>query len=72
MSDTQTSGVLISVRQAAGQLGMAPSSLYRLCKNGTVPSYAVGSKGSGVRIDIREARTALRRPIQIKSEAESL
>jgi hypothetical protein len=64
MSDSQTSGVLVSVRQAAGQLGMAPSSLYRLCKNGKVPSYAAGSKGYGVRVDVHEAKAALRRPVR--------
>ena len=66
MSDTQTSGVLVSVKQAAGHLGMAPSSLYRLCKNGKVPSYAAGSKGYGVRVDVQEAKTALRRQVQTR------
>jgi hypothetical protein len=62
MSDRQTSGVLVTVKQAALHLGMAPSSLYRLCKNRKVPSYAAGSKGCGVRVDIQEAKAALRRP----------
>jgi hypothetical protein len=61
MSDSQTSGVLVTVKQAALHLGMAPSSLYRLCKLNRVPSYAAGVKGYGVRIDIEEAKTALRR-----------
>jgi len=67
MSDMQTGGVLVSVREAAGQLGMAPSSLYRLCKDGKVPSYSVGSKGSGVRLDIQEAKTALRRAVATRA-----
>ncbi len=66
MSDSITTGVLVTVKQAAGQLGMAPSSLYRLCKSGRVPSYAAGMKGYGVRVDIDEARAALRRPAASK------
>ena len=70
MSDIETSGVLVSIRQAAGHLGMAPSSLYRLCKMGKVPSYAAGSKGYGVRVNIPEAKTALRRPLQTRPEQQ--
>ena len=66
MGDMQT-GALVSVREAAGRLGMAASSLYRLCKNGKVPSYAAGSKGSGVRVDIQEAKTALRRAVATRA-----
>ena len=68
MSDKQTSSVLVTVKQAADQLGMARSSLYRLCKNGKVPSYAAGGKGFGVRVDIQEAKTALRRLVQVNTE----
>ncbi len=66
--DNQTSGALVSVKQAARQLGMAPSSLYRLCKNGRVPAYAAGNKGYGVRVDIEEAKAALRRQVQTRAE----
>ena len=61
MSDARKSGALIPVKQAAAILGMAPSSLYRLAKSCRVPSYAVGAKGRGVRIDIEQAKAALRR-----------
>jgi len=53
---------LLTVKQAAAVLGMAPSSLYRLCKSGRTPSYAVGAKGFGVRVNLEEVKTALRRP----------
>jgi excisionase family DNA binding protein len=53
---------LLPIKQAAAILGMAPSSLYRLCKSGRAPSYAVGAKGSGVRVNIEEVKAALRRP----------
>lgn len=62
MSEQKAEG-LLTVKQAAAVLGMAPSSLYRLCKGGTVPSYAVGAKGYGVRVDISEAKAALRRTV---------
>ncbi len=61
MSESQKPGILVTVKQAASALSMAPSSLYRLCKAGRVPSYAVGVKTRGVRVDIEEVKTALRR-----------
>jgi len=51
--------VLVSVKQAAAALGMAPATLYRLAKSYRVPSYVAGARG--VRIDIEEAKGALRR-----------
>ncbi len=62
--DEQKVNGLLTVKQAAAVLGMAPSSLYRLCKGGTVPCYSVGAKGYGVRVDINEVKTALRRPVK--------
>lgn len=53
---------LLPIKQAAAILGMAPTSLYKLCKSGRTPSYAVGAKGYGVRVDIDEVKAALRRP----------
>ena len=61
MGELQTTESLVTVKEAAAVLGMAASSLYRLCKSGRVPSYAAGMKGYGVRVDIGEAKTALRR-----------
>ena len=63
MNQLQDSNMLVTVKQAAAVLGMAPSSLYRLCKSGQAPSYAVGAKGSGVRVNIGEVKAALRRTV---------
>jgi precorrin isomerase len=68
MSESQKLGTLVTVKHAALVLGMAPSSLYRLCQCGRVPSYAVGAKGYGVRVDIEEAKTALRRPAKAEEQ----
>jgi excisionase family DNA binding protein len=63
----QRADSLLTVKQAAAVLGMAPSSLYRLAKSCRVPSYSVGVKGRGVRIDVEEAKAALRRlPAQVE------
>lgn len=64
MENPMSRSALVSVKQAALHLGMAPSSLYRLCKSGQVPSYGVGAKGYGVRVDIGEVKDALRRPVR--------
>ncbi len=61
MSESQKPGTLVTVKQAASALSMAPSSLYKICKAGRAPSYAVGAKARGVRVDIEEVKTALRR-----------
>jgi predicted DNA-binding transcriptional regulator AlpA len=61
MSELQKTEALVTVKQAAAALGMAPSSLYRLAKSCRVPSYVVGARGRGVRIDIEQAKAALRR-----------
>ena len=67
MGELQQKGALVSVKQAAATLGMAPTSLYRLCKAYRVPSYIAGARGRGVRVDIEEVKAALRR--QPKQEA---
>lgn len=64
MGELQRIESLVTVKEAASVLGMAPSSLYRLCKSGRVPSYTAGMKCYGVRIDIVEAKMALRRQIE--------
>ena len=68
MSASQRTESLITVKQAAAALGMAPSSLYRLCKSGRVPSYAIGAMGYGVRVSIEEAKAALRRPAKAEEQ----
>ncbi len=63
---------LVNATEAARQLGMAKSSLYRMASSGIVPSYAVGMKKSGVRFDVEEVRQALRsqnRPNDLKPGA---
>jgi excisionase family DNA binding protein len=35
---------------------------YRMAKQGHIPSYAVGSKGRGIRFQVDEVLAALRRP----------
>ena len=68
MDDSVRSSALLKVKEAAQRLGMSASSLYRLCKSGRVPAYAAGSKGYGVRVDIEEAKAALRRQVQTRAE----
>ena len=36
---------------------------YRMAKQGTIPSYVVGSKGRGIRFRVEEVLEALRRPV---------
>jgi len=51
---------LVSADEAARQLGMAKSSLYRMASRGLIPSYAAGPKLTGRRFDVEEVRAALR------------
>ena len=53
---------LVSVYEAAQQLGMAKSSLYRMAVLNLIPSYRVGQKKRGVRLSMPEVLAALRRP----------
>lgn len=59
----QGASVLVDVAAAASALGMGKSSLYRMCRAGTIPSYAAGPRGRGVRVSLQECLQALRRPI---------
>ena len=54
--------VLVDAATLAKQLGQAKSSVYRLAKQGVIPSYAAGPCLSGRRFDVAEVREALRRP----------
>jgi excisionase family DNA binding protein len=54
--------VLVSVDEAARQLGMAKSSLYRMALLNLIPSYRVGQKKRGVRVSISEVLAAMRQP----------
>lgn len=51
---------LVNAATAAKLLGMGKSSLYRLAKIGTIPSYACGAKLSGRRFDVMEVREVLK------------
>jgi excisionase family DNA binding protein len=54
--------VRVSVDEAARQLGMAKSSLYRMALLNLIPSYRVGQKKRGVRVSISEVLAAMRQP----------
>jgi|CXWL01.1.fsa_nt_gi excisionase family DNA binding protein len=54
---------LVDAATAAVQLGMTKSSIYRLAKAGTIPSYGAGPKLTGVRFSITEVREALLRRV---------
>jgi len=61
---------LVNVAEAARQLGLAKSSLYRMAARGIVPSYAVGPKLSGRRFDVAELRSAMKRNITQDYDSE--
>ena len=67
--ETMSEQCLVDAAEAARQLGIAKSSLYRMAATGVVPSYAVGPRLRGRRFDVQEVRAALRRlGPQLKSE----
>jgi excisionase family DNA binding protein len=41
---------------------LSKGTAYRMAKRGVLPSYAVGTKGRGVRFRVEEVLAALRRP----------
>jgi excisionase family DNA binding protein len=48
------------------QRGILPrGTAYRMAKAGQLPSYAIGTKGRGVRFRISEVLAALRRPATV-------
>ncbi len=51
---------LVGAAEAARQLGMARSSLYRLAMRGRIPSYAAGPLLTGRRFDVKEIRRVLK------------
>jgi len=63
----KTEPVLVDIATAAPVLGMARSSLYRMCKEGLVPSYSAGPRKRGVRVCLTEIKEALRRPANQKA-----
>ena len=53
---------LVTAKKLAEILGdVGQSTIYRMAQNGQIPSYLVGR--SGVRFDVGEVRTALRRQV---------
>ena len=64
--------ILVDIATAAPSLGMARSSLYRLCAAGLVPSYSAGPRLSGVRVCIAEVKAALRKPVMTGQEAKAV
>ena len=51
---------LVDAATVAVKLGMAKSSVYRLCASGAIPSFAAGPKLTGRRFDLVEVKAALR------------
>jgi predicted site-specific integrase-resolvase len=60
---------LVGAAEAARQLGMARSSLYRLATRGCIPSYAAGPQLTGRRFDVQEVREVLKQVAKTKSVA---
>jgi predicted DNA-binding transcriptional regulator AlpA len=60
---------LVTATEAARQLGMARSSLYRLATRGCIPSYAAGPQLTGRRFDVQEIRSVLKEAAKAKSLA---
>lgn len=54
---------LVDAATVAQQLAMTRSSVYRMAKAGTIPSYAAGPRLTGVRFSISEVKEALKRRI---------
>lgn len=52
---------LVKAEVVSEQLDMTRSQVYRLAKNGVIPSYLVGARRGGVRFDLEEVKAALRR-----------
>ena len=55
---------LVGADRCSHALGITPGCLYRMAREGLVPSYRVGSRQRGVRFDLDEVRAALRRDKQ--------
>ena len=60
---TKRSQGLVNVEEAARQLGMAKSSVYRMSALNLIPSYRIGRKLRGVRLSMPEVLAALRQPV---------
>ena len=55
---------LVSADRCSRALGITTGCLYRMAREGLVPSYRVGSRQHGVRFDLDEVLAALRRDAQ--------
>ena len=64
MSDRQ----LVSAKICARALGITTGSLYRMGREGIIPSYRVGVRKRSVRFDVAEAREALRQEVEQPDE----
>lgn len=62
MSDTAVHPKLISVKEAASQLGLSPSHLYRLIWRKKIPAYKFGS---AVRLSVSDTLAAMRVPAEV-------
>ena len=64
--------VLVDATTLAKLLGQGKSSIYRLAKAGTIPSYACGEKLTGRRFDVTEVREKLKALAQTANDANSV
>ena len=51
---------LVNADRCSRALGITTGCLYRMAREGLVPSYRVGAQQRGVRFDLDEVRAALR------------
>ena len=59
---------LVSASTCARALGVTTGCLYRMAREGLVPSYRVGVQQRGVRFDVEEVKKALRRDLDDLAE----
>ena len=59
---------LVSAGTCAHALGVTTGCLYRMAREGLVPSYHVGVQQRGVRFDVEEVKEALRRDLDDLAE----
>lgn len=50
---------MLSVKQAAEEIGLTPDTLYRLCKAGKLAHYRLGAGGGAIRIKLEDLRAYL-------------
>lgn len=59
---------LISAAELERRGILRKGTAYRMVKRGLLPHYAVGPKNSGIRFQVDEVLTTLRRPVTMEAE----